>query len=80
MLLSKRLEWLEIAVSRTIWIFMQKITGNSRFDLDQIFKECQLEATRLLQKYLVDRKIDPSTEHPSLLVEKEINELLNNRH
>lgn len=47
------------------------------FDIDRLFKECQIEANRMLQKYLEDRKTNPSTPHPSSVVEKEIDRLLN---
>jgi hypothetical protein len=46
-------------------------------DVDRIFKECQNEANRILQKYLEDRKTTPSIPHPSSVVEKEIDRLLN---
>lgn len=47
-------------------------------DVERIFKECQTEADRLLKKYLEDIKTDPSVQHPSCILEIEIDELLNN--
>lgn len=51
---------------------------NIEADLDRMFKECQTEADRLLKKYLEDIKTDPFVQHPSCVLDIEIEELLAN--